>query len=70
MIEPLAPAALPASMELNYTQRLLFQSLAVLTVLRWILAGLLDLTPAGARLLREGHVHVWVARRLVEEVHA
>ncbi len=51
MIEPLAPAALPASMELNYTQRLLFQSLAVLTVLRWILAGLLDLTPAEAQLL-------------------
>lgn len=38
-------------MELNYTQRLLIQSLAVLTVLRWILSGLHDLSPAEAQLL-------------------
>lgn len=37
-------------MELNYTQRLLILSLAGLTVLRWALAGLLDLTPHEAAL--------------------
>ena len=38
-------------MELNFTQRLLLQSLAVLTVLRWVMAGLLDLSPAEAQWL-------------------
>ena len=38
-------------MELNYTQRLLMQSLAVLTVLRWIMAGLHDISPEEAQLM-------------------
>lgn len=38
-------------MEYNFTQRLLIQSLAVLTVLRWIMAGLLEISPAEAQLL-------------------
>ncbi len=59
-------------MEFNYTQRLLFRSLAVLTVLRWIMAGLHELTPAEAQLLETlrhpalvgidgGHLPAWFA---------
>lgn len=39
------------SMEFNFTQRLLIQSLAALTVLRWIMAGLHDISPAEAQLM-------------------
>ena len=59
-------------MELNYTQRLMIRSLAVLTVLRWIMAGLHELTPAEAQLLEVlrhpalvgingGHLPAWFA---------
>lgn len=59
-------------MEFNYTQRLLIRSLAVLTVLRWIMAGLHELTPAEAQLLEVlrhpalvgidgGHLTAWCA---------
>lgn len=59
-------------MEFNFTQRLLLQSLAVLTVLRWIMAGLHDVSPAEAGLmeairhpsvagLQGGHLPAWIA---------
>jgi len=59
-------------MELNYTQRLLIQSLTVLTVLRWVMAGLHDLSPAEAQLIETlrhpalagmdgGHFTAWIA---------
>jgi hypothetical protein len=59
-------------MELNYTQRLLIQSLTVLTVLRWVMAGLHDLSPAEAQLVETlrhpglagmdgGHLTSWMA---------
>ena len=59
-------------MEINYTQRLLIRSLAVLTVLRWIIAGLHELTPREAQLLETlrhpalvgidgGHLTAWCA---------
>lgn len=59
-------------MELNFTQRLLVQSMAVLTLLRWILAGLHEITPDEAQLLEAlrhpalvgidgGHLPAWAA---------
>ncbi len=59
-------------MELNFTQRLLIQSLTVLTVLRWIMGGLHDISPAEAQLLETirhpaiagidgGHLPAWFA---------
>ena len=59
-------------MEFNYTQRLLLRSLAVLTVLRWVMAGLHELTPREAQLLEAmrhpslvgidgGHLPAWCA---------
>ncbi len=59
-------------MEFNFTQRLLIQSLAALTVLRWIMAGLHDISPAEAQLMEAlkhpavagidgGHLTAWCA---------
>ncbi|MDB6136578.1 MAG: hypothetical protein JWM59_4821 [Verrucomicrobiales bacterium] len=59
-------------MELTFTQRLLAQSLAVLTLLRWFLAGLHDISPAEAQLvetlrhpslagLEGGNLTAWLA---------
>lgn len=60
-------------MELTFTQRLLVQSMAVLTLLRLIVAGLHDISPAEAQLvetlrhpalagLQGGHLTAWLAR--------
>lgn len=59
-------------MELTFTQRLLAQSLAVLTLLRWVVAGLHDISPAEAQLvealrhpalagLHGGNLTAWLA---------
>ncbi|MES2705077.1 MAG: glycosyltransferase family 39 protein [Verrucomicrobiota bacterium] len=59
-------------MELTFTQRLLVQSLAVLTLLRWVVAGLHDISPAEAQLvetlrhpalagLHGGNLTAWLA---------